>query len=208
MKKYFNALIKLIKDLNKKDQARDILALATYYKDKKPYILEGQGVRNWAKKTKAEKVAILKSAYKAQTESVIAEIVRLLALEDFTAFQARVEWSRSYMWGYNPSARSWVNNYNYGEGSASGCGYDKLSASINTSLSKTAEDIMKGAILRRYIKDLKPLPYGLHLWARGLCVSFGGCGVETLRDICEYCGLNDWRHISGRMFDYVEAGRR
>lgn len=207
MKKYLNALIKKLKDLSKADLKRDIESLATYNKDKKPYILEGRGVRGWQKKTKAEKIKTLRQVYANQTEQTIAEVLRLLGLEDFTAFQSRVEWARSYTWGYNPTARSWVNNYNYGEGSASGCGYDKLSASINTSLSKQASDIIKGAILRRYIKDNKPLPYGVHLWSDGLCLSFGGCGVSTLRAICEYCGLTGWRWVEGKMFDYVEAWR-
>lgn len=50
-----------------------------------------------------------------------------------------VEWKRSYTWGYNPSAICTIvteNNCQRYYGSASGCGYDKLTAAIAQALNQ------------------------------------------------------------------------
>lgn len=204
MKKHYNELVKMIKEQNAKSQADTLANLKEYYSEKKPYILEGRGVRNWAKKTQAEKIKIIKEAYKKQQAEAVADIDRLTACEPFNYFCARVEWSRNYYWGYNPHAKVWVN-YEHGEASASGCGYDKLSASINSALNNKMSDILKGAIYRHYIETGEKLPYCCYMWARGLCVSFGGAGASTLREILRYCGLKNWTHADMKSSDYIEA---
>lgn len=204
MKKNEMELLRKIKQANKESESASLEALATYYKDKKPHYLEGLRIRNWSKKTKTEKAQIIRQYYKDQITRAKEDINKAKNCEDFSSFLARVEWSNNRTWGYNPTAESWINGH-YGRASASGCGYDKLSASINSSIKGQAEDIIKGALIKAYIKTGKPLPYGVHLFGSGLCLNFGGCGVSTLEDILKYCGFKTVNHISGSMFDYIEA---
>lgn len=213
-------LLKIIAILSKQaseNLARDLEALrGGRYDTEKPYILEGQGVRGWEKKTKTEKKSIIKNAHAQRLATRKAEMINLYENgEDFGEFNARVEWHKSATWGANPTARTWAGYDTYGEGSASGCGYDKLSASICSSLSKRASDNIKTAIIRAFVKNgqpknetARPLPYGVSVSLYsfgGVSLSFGGCGESAIRGIFEYCGFTDYRYISGSMFDYIEA---
>ena len=204
-----NELIKTVRGYAKRDAAQ-WTADDWQRLEKKPYILQGRGVRNWDKKTPAEKIKITRSAYIERGEKAAATLNELATQADaLTEFTARVEWHRSATWGYNPTANTWTRGTGrniYGTGKASGCGYDKLSAAINSALNTDAENIFLSAIIKSHIRTGKPLPYGVHVWGSGISLNFGGCGVETLTHILEYCGLKA-RHISGNMFDYVEASR-
>lgn len=217
MKRNILFLINLLAQDTKKNTARDLEGLNSgKYATDKPDILEGQGVRGWAKKTKTEKKQLIKQAHAQRLATRRAEMINLYENgEDFNEFVARVNWHKSSVWGYNPTAETWAGWNTYGQGSASGCGYDKLSASICSSLSDQAQKNIKTAILRAYAKHGKPknetaraLPYGLYvsLYAYGgISLSFGGCGETTIRNIFEFCGFTDYRYISGSMFDYIEA---
>ena len=208
MKRNLLKLLKLIEEENKRAQASTLKSLNEYYTEKKPYILEGRGVRNWAKKTNAEKRAIIRQAYAEQLEQAKAGTLDLYnEAEDLKTFTARIEWARSYMWGYNPTAETWTNYGTYGRGTASGCGYDKLSASVQSSLSEKSSRLIKSALIKAYVNTGEKMPYGVYIWARGVVLSFGGCGESAIRGILEYCGLKNYRYISGKMFDYIEASR-
>ena len=207
MKRNLIKLLNLIASKIKTEEKSTLANLPNYYTDKKPYILEGRGVRNWAKKTNSEKREIIRNAYRETIEQAKRETIDLYEeTETLNNFTARVNWHKSAIWGYNPTAETWAGWDTYGTASASGCGYDKLSASICSSLSDKAKRNLKSAIIKAYVKTGNPLPYGVSIW-RGVSLSFGGCGEGTIRNILEYCGLNDYRYISGSMFDYIEANR-
>lgn len=217
MKRNLLFLISQLTNETKKKTAYDLEQLnAGKYATEKPYILEGQGVRNWAKKTNAEKRAIIRQAHAQRLATRKSEMLNLYENgEDFGEFVARVNWHKSSVWGYNPTAQTWAGYDTYGEGSASGCGYDKLSASICSSLSDRASKNIKTAIIRAFVKHGQPknetarvLPYGVYisLYAYGgISLSFGGCGESTIRNLFDYCGYSDYRYISGELFDYIEA---
>lgn len=184
------------------------------YNKEKPSLIKG--VRGWEKKTKTEKKKLTRQAYAETLATRKAELLDLYENgEDFAEFVARVNWHRSATWGYNPTAETWAGWNTYGQGSASGCGYDKLSASICSSLSEQAEKNIKIAIIRAFVKNgqpknetARPLPYGVRvsLYAfGGVSLDFGGCGESAIRGIFTYCGFTDYRYISGEMFDYIEA---
>ena len=82
--------------------------------------------------------------------------------EDLKKIELITTWRKSYTWGLNPHTECFVNEYEKTEGNASGCGYDKLSASCaealnqNNSVMKKLfmfadEAIAKGIIYREFI---------------------------------------------------------
>ena len=173
--------------------------------EKKPFILDGSGIRNWNKKSHAERLAIIEGYYKAREGKAIKKLRELAELpETLDSFKARVEWNASRVWGYNPTAETWTGCDSYGIGRASGCGYDKLSAAIQSSLSNKSAELLTSAVIKKHIETGEAFPYGVRVWDNGVTVNFSGCGVSALIKILEYCGLKA-RHISGKMFDYIET---
>lgn len=82
--------------------------------------------------------------------------------EDLKKIELLTTWTKSYTWGLNPHTECFVNDYDRTNGKASGCGYDKLSASCaealnqNNSVMKKLfsladEAFSKGIIYREYI---------------------------------------------------------
>ena len=114
-----------------------------------------------------------------------------------------VEWHRSAMWGYNPTAEI-TAGYCRTYGKASGCGYDKESAAVAEALNANPE-VMK--IIYKYVNDGGTLPYGARVWA-GLPIFSGGVGVGCYRLIFEACGY-EWRQVaSGKLFTCYTIERR
>ena len=114
-----------------------------------------------------------------------------------------VEWHRSSVWGYNPSATV-AADYRRTYGTASGCGYDKESAAVASALNDNPE-VFK--IIYKYVNEGGSLPYGARVWA-GLPSFDGGCGVNCFRSIFEACGY-EWRQVgSGKLFNCYTIERR
>lgn len=113
-----------------------------------------------------------------------------------------VEWHNSRTWGANPHARvSAERGATYG--SASGCGYDKLSAAIAGAFNQNPE-ILK--ILYDHAEAGEAFPYGVSTFA-GLPSFAGGCGVSCFYSIFEACGYTFRQIASGKMFDVYEITR-
>lgn len=113
-----------------------------------------------------------------------------------------VEWHISKTWGMNPRARvaaERVATY----GSASGCGYDKLSAAITGAFNQNSE-ILK--ILYDHAEAGGVFPYGVSTFA-GLPSFDGGCGVSCFYQIFEACGYTFRQVASGKAFDVYEITR-
>lgn len=114
-----------------------------------------------------------------------------------------VEWKKSRTWGNCPrvSVRVWSKSGEYYEGTgyASGCGYDKESAAINSALNGCAAWDFE--VFNNKKKDIYPFHFSdsdaLPLF------DFGGCGVSCLRALVDARGLK-WSEAHGRAFDYYE----
>lgn len=106
-----------------------------------------------------------------------------------------VEWKRSRVWGYNPTAT--VRGFHeVTEDYASGCGYDKESAAIAGAFNKNTE-VMR--ILYNHAEAGGVFPYGVHTFA-GLPSFDGGCGVSVFYEIFKACGFKFEQVASGKHF--------
>ena len=141
-----------------------------------------------AKKATADRLQKLKEVEAAELPQVI---------------NISVEWHRSAVWGYNPSATV-AADYRRTYGKASGCGYDKESAAIANALNANPEALK---IIYKYVDEGGALPYGASVWA-GLPSFDGGCGVNCFRSIFEKCGY-EWRTVaSDKLFNCYTIERR
>lgn len=165
---------------------------------------------------------------------MLAELDEADKAARFTGLKVNVEWKRSRTWGHNPSAEVWVFSDGNGTwfpmlgpdggkqldsngkpymmttwhrtGHASGCGYDKLSAAIQSAIGD-CPTISRLIIENRkcwksYAVDGKSsLPY----------LSISGKGVSTLRQL--FCAFGEkppipgfgWRWDEGRNWDLIEV---
>ena len=141
-----------------------------------------------AKKATAERLQKLKEVEAAELPQVI---------------NISVEWHRSTVWGYNPSATVEAD-YCRTYGKASGCGYDKESAAVASALNANPEALK---IIYKYVDEGGSLPYGARVWA-GLPHFDGSCGVGCYRSIFQACGY-EWRTVgSGKLFSCYTIERR
>lgn len=107
-----------------------------------------------------------------------------------------VEWKKSSVWGYNPTAAVCASHIRT-NGHASGCGYDKGSAAIAEACNKNPE-IMR--ILYEHAEKGGAFPYSVHTFA-GLPSFDGGCGISCFGPVFDACGYS-WRNVaSGKLFD-------
>ena len=113
-----------------------------------------------------------------------------------------VEWHKSRMWGYNPTATV-TGEKRTTEGRASGCGYDKGSAAIAGALNQNPEALR---ILYDHAEAGEAFPYGVHVWA-GLPSFDGGCGVSCFYSIFEACGYTFRQVASGKVFYVYDITR-
>ena len=141
-----------------------------------------------AKKATAERLQKLEEVEAAELPQVI---------------NISVEWHRSSVWGYNPSATVEAGHFRT-QSTASGCGYDKESAAVANALNANP-GILK--ILYKYANYGANFPYGVNVRA-GLPSFAGGCGVGCYRLIFEKCGY-EWRQVgSGKLFNCYTIERR
>lgn len=114
-----------------------------------------------------------------------------------------VEWKKSNMWGYNPTATISADHRRT-QGHASGCGYDKGSAAIAEACNLNPE-IMR--ILYEHAEKGGAFPYSVHTFA-GVPSFDGGCGVSCFGPVFDACGYT-WRNVaSGRLYDAFTIERK
>ena len=152
---------------------------------------------------------VIKAHYNAKAWDIIGGADYLARTDEIAPLRCVVvntEWIRSQVWGWNPRARVFVNYCMAGKGRASGCGYDKHSAAINSALYNN--DIFKKAVIIRAIKAKtkgEALPYGVHWGAWGIGANFGGCGISTFTNILKWLNLGAVR-CYGRDNETIAAG--
>ena len=140
---------------------------------------------------------------KKATAERLQKLAEVEAAELPQVINISVEWHRSAVWGYNPSATV-AADYRRTYGKASGCGYDKESAAVAEALNANPEALK---IIYKYVNEGGSLPYGARVWA-GLPSFAGGCGVGCYRSIFEACGY-EWRQVgSGKLFNCYTIERR
>ena len=140
---------------------------------------------------------------KKATAERLQKLAEVEAAELPQVINISVEWHRSAVWGYNPSATV-AADYRRTYGKASGCGYDKESAAVAQALNANP-GILK--ILYKYANYGANFPYGVNVWA-GLPSFAGGVGVNCYRSIFEACGY-EWRQVaSGKLFTCYTIERR
>lgn len=161
-----------------------------------------------------EKGAALPESVKAKMrgrfhrENEKARAAKLEKLEAAAAFSlpascsVSVEWKKSAVWGYNPTATV-CGDIRRTEGKASGCGYDKGSAAIASACNVNPE-IMR--ILYEHAEKGGAFPYSVHTFA-GLPSFDGGCGVSCFGPVFAACGYS-WRNVaSGKLYDVFTIER-
>lgn len=107
--------------------------------------------------------------------------------EKLLSLSVSTQWVKSKTWGWNPHTtvkviyinKNGVTRYESAEGKASGCGYDKESASIDQAFRKLEpiNYFFKKAI-KKDVKKGQPLAYGTY---KDGSYHFGGCGFSTIR---------------------------
>ena len=140
---------------------------------------------------------------KKATAERLQKLAEVEAAELPQVINISVEWHRSTVWGYNPSATVEAGPFRT-QSTASGCGYDKESAAVANALNANP-GILK--ILYKYANYGANFPYGVNVWA-GLPSFAGGAGIGCYRLIFEKCGY-EWRQVaSGKMFNCYTIERR
>jgi hypothetical protein len=121
--------------------------------------------------------------------------------EDVAEIEISVEWKKSRTWGMNPTATVKVFTYGNSEiyiGTASGCGYDKESASVASAMNE-APELLKMLYKAMETKaDTKP--YGVNDYENGISFA-GGVGMSCYRNIAEWLSV-EWSEVHGNSFDH------
>ena len=220
-------LLKLIEKENKKElkkaldnlkqaKATDIIDL-WYYREKlttgqlKKYHM-GELTEKQAKELVKNK--IIKEYEKTQEKNIKKVNTIKEANENVNNINISINWVKNKTWGYNPHATITDDLGNITEGRASGCGYDKESASIAEALNKNS-DILKLLYIAKNKKmtfknnnnhDL--LGYGS---GYGVLPYFeGGVGVSSLMNIFRKLGYNvtEYHTNASDFYTITKRGRK
>lgn len=115
--------------------------------------------------------------------------------------QIRVDWKKSSTWGMNPHTQIRVYTDNYEmeiyNGSASGCGYDKESASVAQAFNESPA--LKKALYEAMEADEDGKPYGVNDYESGLSFA-SGVGMSCYRNIADWLGF-EIEEMHGDAFD-------
>lgn len=209
---------KLTKQVKKENEKELKKAISNLNKAKKEdftnlwYYSEKLTKRQKEKLTKSEQKEILKNKitedYKKRLIKNLKRIDTIKSANDnIELITINVDWVKNPTWGYNPHATIYTNNGDTTEGKASGCGYDKESASIAEALNKN-NDILKLLYTAKNKKmtlkntnnhDL--LGYGS---GYGVLPYFeGGVGVSSLLNIFRKLGYNIQEHHTNKSDFYT-----
>lgn len=137
-------------------------------------------------------------------ESELSRLEVINDAPDLSYIEIRVDWKKNRTWGYNPTASVWVSGSYYNTGKASGCGYDKESASIESALSGSP------SLQRFIIHNLGKLKneYGVETRYGLAHLSIGGKGVSTLLSL--FRRIKNWEitEMHGDTFDGYEIRKK
>ena len=145
------------------------------------------------------KASMIKRFARENEKKRLEKLEKIALIEQYNApknANISIEWKKSKMWGYNPTAEIRAN-MRVTTGTASGCGYDKESAAIASAMNSNPE-IMR--ILYEHAEGGETFPYSVNMFA-GVPYFDGGCGVSCFQNVFEACGYK-WRCVgSGRLYN-------
>lgn len=159
-----------------------------------------------------------KRALKDAEKTLIKDLDRLLKAqeaEEIENVSVSVEWKRSSYWGWNPTATATITTAHKREqhtASASGCGYDKLTAAIGSALNQSASikkmlyTAKEKALLENYPaftqceSNRNFINYGA---GYGVLPCFeGGVGMASFYGVFEKCGYKCTVHNETKTTDF------
>ena len=160
--------------------------------------------------------------YDKDTAGELATLARIANAGRLKSVSICVEWKKSRVWGYNPTATAlieWVTPEGFTRwgryyGHASGCGYDKRSAAVADALNQcdAVLNIMYSYANKHYNKDIRTggraICYGLGYSSRPYFE--GGVGVSCFRKAFELCGFEWVENTASEYTDfyYITRGRK
>jgi len=157
--------------------------------------LKTESAKNNAREKAIDKLKAIDTKKKELLEMAMPECIYIT-----------VEWVKSKTWGMNPHAdvRIWnADTYESFTGSASGCGYDKLSASIAEAFNKS--DILKAMLLKSIRKInayiLKATLGNIPAIRKDFSFQ-GGVGISSYQILFDLLGYK-YRHSETRTSDYI-----
>lgn len=120
-----------------------------------------------------------------------------------TGIEINVDWSKSAMWGMNPTAKIWINTIENKFlpqliGKASGCGYDKESAAVASALNQSHE-------ITKMLLDFaegktgsceEVFGYGIWQFENHFPIFSGGVGINCFLEILKKIGFVCVKHHS------------
>lgn len=129
---------------------------------------------------------------------------KIAQAKDLKELYINVEWARSRVWGMNPHAEIWGNGYF--TGSASGCGYDKLSSAVAEALNKNYSALK--LIYNLYEKELRKNPNATpHSVNYGMGYLYpyyeGGVGYSCFSQIFKKAGAKVNEHRATKTSDIM-----
>lgn len=139
-----------------------------------------------------------------EKQAEILKLEKASQCDSLKSLEISIVWKKSAIWGYNPTAEVRIRdgkNYSFLTGFASGCGYDKESASIYSALA--GNPIFNKFIFENYrkkgLKDTYPFRYGKNESLPSFC--FSGCGISCLRNWAEKLGYK-WHESHTKTSDF------
>jgi hypothetical protein len=138
-----------------------------------------------------------------ELEKPLRKIRAATAALDLTYVKIQVEWHHSSMWGSNSHAEVWTDGGGLFEGRTSGCGYDKLSASVASALNHSPS-VLKALYIGK-VNGIK-FPYGA---GHNMVLPYfeGGVGIECFGHIFEALGYKWECTGSGKTFDCYQVSK-
>lgn len=126
----------------------------------------------------------------------LEKIARAEAAPDAEYIAINMEWKRSATWGMNPTTEI-CGERTRTTGTASGCGYDKASASTASAANEHPEILR---ILYKHAENGGEFPYSVYTYA-GLPYFDGGCGMSCFDNVFRACGYRMKHTASAKTFD-------
>lgn len=159
-----------------------------------------------------------KRALKDNEKTLAKDLERLLkaeSAEDVESVYISIEWKKNSTWGYNPTATATIETKKHREqytASASGCGYDKLTAAIGSALNQSASikkmlyTAKENALAKNYPdftqceSNKNFINYGA---GYGVLPYFeGGVGMSSFYGVFEKCGFKCKVHDETKTTDF------
>lgn len=216
---YKNIIKKAIKDdiefFNNLDDFKNIDTIEKLKEFKKTYNYSRFNIKLNLLKAKKEKSIkqYIKKEIKQQTTDKFLKVQNKVfkALEDpetTTVVEISTEWRKNPTWGWNPTSEtriSTTNNFYYYKKGASGCGYDKLSAAINSCISQN--QVLKNDFIKKIFKTKEAMPYCVYFDKYGLHLGLNGAGLSTVIKALEWIGFTV-ETKEGKTWDYLKASKK